>query len=231
MAATMAHKPLHNRKEAGRLLAQKLTAYANHPEVTVLALPPGGVLVGYYVARELNAPLDVFIVRTLVEPGEEHSEMGAVAAGGVRVLNDEVIEARGIPKRTINAVAVREQEELKRLERLYRGDHPMHSVRGRTAILVDDGLARDATLHAAIKALRTHHPARIVVALPAAPAALCSELRADADEVICAILSEQSQAAGDWYEAFEDVTDDQIARLLSKSKVAYRAPKGAAPAH
>lgn len=227
----MAHKPLHNRKEAGRLLAQKLTAYANHPEVVVLALPPGGVVVGYYVARELNAPLDVFIVRPLVATGEAQYLVGAVASGGVHVLDDEVIEQLDIPKQSINAFAVREHDELKRIERLYRGEHPMHDLRGRTVILVDDGLARDTTLRAAIKALRAHHPSRIVVALPAALAARCRELRADADEVVCPITLEQTPPASDWYEEFEEITDDEISRLLSKSKVAYRAPKGAARVH
>ena len=234
----MAQHSLHDRKEAGGLLAQRLAAYSNHPEVTVLGLPPGGVVVGYYVARALNAPLDVFIVRMLtVEQFEigavvtQRFEIGAVATGGVRVLDDAFTKAADNPKPKINAVAVREQQELKRLERLYRGGRAMHDVRGHTVTLVDDGLTRDSTLHAAVKAFRAHHPARVVVALPIARAELCSALRGESNEVVCGITSERSPAAGDWYATLEDTTDEWIAELLSRSKVAYRAPKGAAPAH
>src|ERR1700682_5621446 len=142
----MAHKPFRDRKEAGRVLAQKLNAYANHPDVIVLALPRGGVPVAYYVARELNAPLEIFLVRRLAVPDNEEYTMGAIASGGVRVLDDEVVRALGVQKSTINAVAVREQQELKRQELLYRSDHPPQDVRGRTVILIDDGFATTATM-------------------------------------------------------------------------------------
>ncbi|MGZ5116201.1 MAG: phosphoribosyltransferase [Burkholderiales bacterium] len=227
----MAHKAFHDRKEAGRVLAQKLSAYANRPDVIVLALPRGGVRVAYYVARELNAPLDVFLVRRLEVPDNKEYAMGAIASGGVRVLDDEVIRALGIQKSTINAVAVREQQELKRQELLYRTSHPPHDVRGRTVILIDDGVATTATLRAAIKALRAHHPARIVVAVPASPAETCQALRGVADEVICAVTPESARAVGDWYGELEDITDEDVTDLLAKSKVAYRAPKGAAAPH
>jgi predicted phosphoribosyltransferase len=227
----MAHKPFRDRKEAGRVLAQKLNAYANRPDVIVLALPRGGVPVAYYVARELNAPLEVFLVRRLAVPDNEEYTMGAIALGGVRVLDDEVVRALGVQKSTINAVAVREQQELKRQELLYRSDHPPHDVRGRTVILIDEGFATSATMRAAIKALRAHHPARIVVAVPAAPADACQALRSVADDVICAVTPESVRAVGDWYDEFEDIIDEDVTDLLAKSKVAYRAPKGAAAPH
>jgi putative phosphoribosyl transferase len=153
--------------------------------------------------------------------------MGALASGGVRVLNDEVVRELGIQKSTINAVATREQQELKRLELLYRGDHPPRDVRGHTVILVDDGLATGVIMRAALKALHAHHPARIVVAVPASPADICKQLRTQADEVICAIMPESFRAIGDWYADYEDISDDEVTDLLARAKAAYRAPKGA----
>src|ERR1700681_3817309 len=155
-----------DRREAGRLLAEKLAAYANRPDVLVLALPRGGVPVAYEVARGLGAPLDVFVVRKLGVPGYEELAMGAIATGGVRVLNDQLVERIG--EQAIEAIAARERQELERRERLYRGDRPPPDVRGRTVILVDDGLATGATIYAAIEALRQQNPARIVVAVPTA---------------------------------------------------------------
>ena len=157
-----------DRREAGRRLAERLTAYANRPDVLVLALPRGGVPVAYEVARALGAPLDVFVVRKLGVPGYEELAMGAVATGGVCVLNHQLVERLGIPEQVINAVAARERQELARRERLYRGGRPPPDVRGRTVILVDDGLATGATMHAALEALRQQNPARIVVAVPVA---------------------------------------------------------------
>src|SRR3982074_283716 len=179
-----------NRNEAGRLLAEKLTAYANRPDVLVLALPRGGVPVAYEVARALAAPLDVFLVRKLGVPGYEELAMGAVATGGVRVLNDQIVQQLSIPSYVIDAVAAQEQQELARRERLYRGGRPPPDVRGRTVILVDDGLATGATMRAAVRALRQLQPARIVVAIPTAAPETCEELRAEVDEVICAITPE-----------------------------------------
>jgi predicted phosphoribosyltransferase len=205
-----------DRREAGRLLAAKLTAYANRPDVIVLALPRGGVPVAYEVARALGAPLDVFVVRKLGVPGSEELAMGAVATGGVRVLNDQLVNRLGIPDHLIDAVAVREGQELARRERLYRGGRPLLDVRDRTVILVDDGLATGATMHAAIAALRQLHPARIVVAVPTASPETCEEMRAEVDDVICAITPEPFQAVGRWYQDFAQTTDEEVQDLLTR---------------
>lgn len=205
-----------DRREAGRLLAAKLTAYANRPDVIVLALPRGGVPVADEVARALGAPLDVFVVRKLGVPGSEELAMGPVATGGVRVLNDQLVNRLGIPDHLIDAVAVREGQELARRERLYRGGRPLLDVRDRTVILVDDGLATGATMHAAIAALRQLHPARIVVAVPTASPETCEEMRAEVDDVICAITPEPFQAVGRWYQDFAQTTDEEVQDLLTR---------------
>jgi predicted phosphoribosyltransferase len=212
-----------DRHEAGRLLAGKLTAYAHRPDVLVLALPRGGVPVAYEVARALDAPLDVFLVRKLGVPGYEELAMGAVATGGVRVLNDQVVRGLGIPDYVIDAVTAWEQEELERRERLYRGDRPRPDVRGRTVILVDDGLATGATMHAAIAALRQHQPTHIVVAVPTAARETCEALRAEVDDVICATTPEPFRAVGFWYEDFSQTTDDEVRDLLARAARADRA--------
>ncbi len=212
-------RPFRDRNEAGRLLATKLAAYANRPDVVVLALPRGGVPVAYEVAVALGAPLDVFLVRKLGVPGYEELAMGAVATGGVRVLNDQVVDTLRVPSYVIDAVAAREQQELTRRERLYRGGRPPPSVRGRTVILVDDGLATGATMHAAVKALRQQQPARIVVAVPTAAPETCDELKAEADEVICAITPDPFHAVGRWYEDFSQTTDDEVRDLLARSQL------------
>src|SRR2546425_9501775 len=164
-----------DRTEAGRLLATHLGAYAGRPDVLVLALPRGGVPVAYEVARALGAPLDVFLVRKLGVPGQEELAMGAIATGGVRVLNDEVVAALHTPQATIEAVAAQEAQELARREQLYRGARPAPQVRGRTVLVVDDGLATGATMRAAVAALRQQQPGRLVVAVPAAAAATGEE--------------------------------------------------------
>jgi erythromycin esterase-like protein/predicted phosphoribosyltransferase len=216
----MNSKIFQNRREAGRQLAEKLTAYANRRDVTVLALPRGGVPVAYEVARALRAPLDVFVVRKLGLPGHEELAMGAVATGGVRVLNQELVDSLGLPPHLIDTVAARELEELKRRERVYRGGRPPPDVRGRTVILVDDGLATGATMQAAIKALRELAPARIVVAVPTAPMDTCQSLRAEADEVICDITPEPFFGVGVWYADFSQTSDDEVRALLAQSAVA-----------
>src|SRR3979411_3354944 len=205
-----------DRREAGRLLAAKLTAYANRPDVIVLALPRGGVPVAYEVARALGAPLDVFVVRKLGVPGYEELAMGAVATGGVRVLNDQIVDRLGIPDHLIDAVAAREQQELSRRERLYRGGRPPPNIRGRTVILEDDGLATGATMHAAIQALRQQQPARIVAAVPTASPETCEEMRAEVDDVICAITPEPFHAVGLWYQDFSQTTDEEVRALLAR---------------
>jgi erythromycin esterase-like protein/predicted phosphoribosyltransferase len=205
-----------DRREAGRLLAERLTAYANRPGVLVLALPRGGVPIAYEVARALRAPLDVFLVRKLGVPGYEELAMGAIATGDVRVLNDQLVERLGIPEDMIDAVAERERKELVRRERLYRGGRPPPDVGGRTIILVDDGLATGATMHAAIQALRQQNPARIVVAVPTASPETCEEMKAEADDVICAITPEPFYAVGRWYQDFSQTTDEEVNILLTQ---------------
>jgi erythromycin esterase-like protein/predicted phosphoribosyltransferase len=205
-----------DRKEAGRLLAKKLSAYANRPDVVVLALPRGGVPVGYEVARALHVPVDVFVVRKLGLPGHEELAMGAIASGGVRVLNEQVVKHLRIPDYVIEAAAAAEQLELERRERLYRGGRPPPDVRGRTVILVDDGLATGATMLAAVQALRQQQPQQIVVAVPAASRETCEQLKAEVDEVICDITPEPFQAVGAWYEDFSQTTDAEVRDLLSR---------------
>src|SRR5438270_11740918 len=212
----MTPERFRNRNEAGQLLAAKLAAYANRPDVLVLALPRGGVPVAYEVARALGAPLDVFVVRKLGIPGYEELAMGAVATGGVRVLNDQIVQRLHVPEYVIDAVAAREQEELARRERLYRGGRPPPDVRGRTVILVDDGLATGATMRAAIMALRQLQPARIVVAGPTASPETCAELKAEADEIVYAITPEPFLAVGHWYEDFSQTTDEEVRDLLAR---------------
>jgi putative phosphoribosyl transferase len=210
-------KPFRDRTEAGQLLAAKLAPYAQRPDVLVLALPRGGVPVAYEVARALGAPLDVYLVRKLGVPGHEELAMGAIATGGVRVLNEAVVDALHISPATIDAVAAAEQRELARRERLYRGTRPAPDVRGRTVILVDDGLATGATMRAAVAALRQQQPARIVVAVPIAAPETCDELRAEVDEIVCAITPEPFYAVGLWYEDFAPPTDDEIRTLLDRA--------------
>jgi predicted phosphoribosyltransferase len=205
-----------NRTDAGRQLAEKLAAYPDRPDVLVLALPRGGVPVGYEVARALGAPLDVFLVRKLGVPRYEELAMGAVATGGVRVLNDEIVRGLGISEYEIDAVVARELQELARRERLYRGDRPPPDVAGRTVILVDDGLATGATMRAAVVALRQQKPARIVVAVPTASPDTCEALKAEADDVVCAITPEPFFAVGHWYEDFTQTTDDEVRELLAR---------------
>ena len=218
----MKQRPFRDRTEAGRLLAAKLTAYANRPDVIVLALPRGGVPVAYEVARALNAPLDVFLVRKLGVPGYEELAMGAIATGGVRVLNDQLVGGLRIPDYIVDEVAASEQQELTRRERLYRGDRPAPDVRGRTVILVDDGLATGATMLAAVKALRQQQPARIVVAVPTASPETCEQLRAEVDDIICAITPEPFHAVGLWYEDFSQTKDEEVRDLLARSEQVTR---------
>jgi putative phosphoribosyl transferase len=206
-----------DRVEAGRALASLLRDYADRPDVVVLALPRGGVPVGYEVARALHASLDVFLVRKLGVPGHEELGMGAVASGGVIVLNEQVVRALGIPSRAIESVAEREQRELERREHVYRGDRPPPNVRGRTVILVDDGLATGGTMLAAVRALRQEQPARIVVAVPIAARETCDLLRQEADEVVCAATPEPFHAVGVWYQDFTQTSDNEVRELLART--------------
>jgi putative phosphoribosyl transferase len=206
-----------DRTEAGRLLAERLAKYKNRPDVVILALPRGGVPVGFEVAQALNAPLDVFVVRKLGVPGQEELAMGAIASGGVRVLNEDIVQMLRIPDEMIEATVAKETEELERRERLYRGDRPGLDARGRIAILIDDGLATGSTMRAAAMALRRHLPSRIVVAAPVAAGSTCDELSNEVDEVICAETPEPFYAISIWYRDFTQTTDDQVRELLSQS--------------
>jgi len=205
-----------DRREAGRFLAGKLTDYADRPDVLVLALPRGGVPVGFEVAKALHAPLDVFLVRKLGLPGREELAMGAIASGGVRVLNEDVVRALRVPSDVLETVAEAEQEELNRRERMYRGDRPLPDVRCRTVILVDDGLATGSTMRAAVVALRRRAPARIVVAVPVGAAETCREFHEVADDVICAVMPEPFAAVGLWYGDFSQTTDEEVHDLLAR---------------
>jgi putative phosphoribosyl transferase len=207
-----------NRTEAGRVLAEQLSAYANRPDTLVLGLPRGGVPVAYEVAMALNAPLDVFVVRKLGVPGHEELAMGAIATGGARSLNADVIEYLRIPEEVVDEVVEREEQELKRRERLYRDHRPPQSPRDRMAILVDDGLATGSSMRAAAIAVRQQQPASIVVAVPVAASQTCDELRSLADEVICVYTPEPFYAVGLWYEDFSQTTDDEVRDLLAKAE-------------
>lgn len=211
------NQPFPNRTEAGKQLARKLARYARRPDVLVLALPRGGVPVASEVARALEAPLDVFVVRKLGVPGHEELAMGAIASGGVRVLNGSVVDSLGILDETIDAVATRELRELERRERAYRDDRPAPDMQGRTVILVDDGIATGSTMKAAIKALRQLEAARIVVATPTAALSTVREMGPDVDELVAVMTPADFAGVGQWYEDFSQTTDGEVRELLDKA--------------
>jgi putative phosphoribosyl transferase len=210
--------PFRNRTEAGRVLAQELSAYANRDDVIVLALPRGGVPVAFEVAHALHAPLDVFVVRKLGVPGHEELAMGAIASGGVLVIEPSVVEDLSIPMEVVLDVAAREEQERLRREREYRGDRPAPEVRGRTVILVDDGLATGSTMRAAVAALKKLQPAKIVVAVPVAVRSTCEELAEEVDEVVCARTPEPFYGVGEWYADFSQTTDEEVRELLARAE-------------
>jgi predicted phosphoribosyltransferase len=203
-----------NRREAGRALAAMLDEYANRKDVLVLALPRGGVPVAFELATALKAPLEVFVVRKLGVPGHEELAMGAIATGGVRVLNEDVVHSLGIPQAVIDAVTAAEQKELQRREQLYRSGRQAPEVRGRTIILVDDGLATGSTMRAAVAALRQQRPARVVVAVPVGAPSTCDEFRADVDQIVCGFTPEPFYGVGQWYEDFSQTSDEEVRELL-----------------
>jgi putative phosphoribosyl transferase len=205
-----------NRTEAGRMLATKLENYARRDDVLVLALPRGGVPVGYEIAQALCVPLDVFVVRKLGVPGHEELAMGAIATGGVRVLNGSVVESLGITHETIDAVAERELRELERRELAYRGERPAPEAQGRTVILVDDGIATGSTMKAAVEALRQLEVARIVVAAPTAALSTVREMRSEVDELVAVMTPADFLGVGQWYEDFSQTTDDEVRDLLAR---------------
>jgi len=185
----------------------------------VLALPRGGVPVGYEVAKALGAPLDAFLVRKLGVPGHEELAMGAVASGGMRVLNQDVIDPLHLPPTTVEQVTNREQHELGRREREYRDARPLPTIRGRTVILVDDGLATGSTMRAAAAALRLLEPAKLVVAVPTGAPETCAEIHSEVDEVVCAIMPDPFYAVGVWYEDFSETSEQEVRALLSGAAV------------
>lgn len=205
-----------DRRDAGRVLAQRLSKYAGRNDVVVLGLPRGGVPVAYEVARQLGASLDVFVVRKLGTPGQEELALGAIASGGVRVVNDEVVEALRIPEYAIDLIAERELSELQRRERQYRGARPPSSVAGKIVILVDDGLATGSTMRAAAAALRQMSPSKIVVAVPVGSLATCDRLRDIVDDLVCAVTPDNFFAVGQWYRNFEQTSDDEVRELLGR---------------
>ena len=206
-----------DRAEAGRLLAELLRGYAGRDDVIVLALPRGGVPVGYEVAKELGAPLDVFMVRKLGVPRHAELAMGAIASGGVLVLDEDLIGSLGIGKEQVQQAIATELRELERREAAYRDGRNLPQLESKTVILVDDGLATGATMRAAALAVREQRPARIVVAVPVAAAETCRELRADADEIVCAATPRPFGAVGLWYEDFSQTSDEEVRGLLARA--------------
>jgi predicted phosphoribosyltransferase len=207
-----------NRTEAGQALAEALKDYANRGDTLVLALPRGGVPVAFEVARVLNAPLDIFVVRKLGLPGQEELAMGAIASGDVCVLNQNLIDYLKIPDSVIEKVAAEEQKELERREQLYRNHRSALDVEGRVVILIDDGLATGSTMRAAIAALRELNPSRIVVGVPVAPPAVCREFNREADQCICVLTPERFDGVGKWYGDFSQTLDEEVRDLLERAR-------------
>jgi putative phosphoribosyl transferase len=206
-----------DRVDAGRKLANRLSAYANRSDVIVLGIPRGGVPVAFEVARALDAPLDVFLSRKLGVPGQEELAFGAVATGGVRVLDQELIDAVGIPEQEIERITEKVKQELERRESVYRGSRPPLKVEGQTVILVDDGIATGSSIRAAINALRQMKPARIVIAVPVAPLSTCNRLRGEVEELVCVDTPELFFAIGQFYEDFAQLTDEEVTDLLHRA--------------
>lgn len=214
----MVIKIFQNRSDAGQFLAEKLSEYANRSDVVVLGLPRGGVLVASEVARKLDAPLDILVVRKLGVPGHEELAMGAIASGGVRVLNEDVLSYLNIPADIIDLVVESEQLELQRREREYRGQRPRPDLKNRTVIIVDDGLATGSSMRAAVRAVRAEHPQKIVVAVPVGARETCDSFKKEADTVaVCAITPEPFKAVGMWYSDFSQTTDEEVRKLLNGS--------------
>ena len=217
-------RAFEDRREAGRALAARMRPYAGRSDVVVLALPRGGVPVAFPVAEALDAPLDLFLVRKLGTPGHRELAMGAIASGGVRVLNDEVVHWYGISAEAIDAVAREEERELMRREAAYREGRDGVPLEGRTVILIDDGLATGSTMMAAVKAVRQRQPAKVIVAVPVGARETCEALAAIADEVVCVRTPEPFSAVGQWYLDFDQTSDEEVRQLL-------RAHARTAPSH
>ena len=212
-----------DRTDAGQQLAKKLLSYANRSDVLVLALPRGGVPIAFEVAKALNAPLDIFSVRKLGVPGQEELAMGAIASGGIRILNEGVVNYLHISNQTIDTVAAKELQELERREQAYRGSRPQVDVHNRTVILIDDGLATGSTMRAAVVALHKLQPSRIIVAVPVSSASTCEEFKDYVDEIVCATTPEPFYAVGLWYKDFSQTTDEEVHSLLAQAaNLGYR---------
>jgi len=206
-----------DRRDAGRILAQKLSAYAKQTDVIVLALPRGGVPVAYEVAIALHAPLDIFLVQKLGLPGRDELAIGAIASGGIRVLNDDLIRVLSVPEEVINIVARNELQELQRREHTYRGNRPAPEIRDHKVILVDDGLATGASMRAAVLGVRAQHPTRIVIAVPTAAPELCNAFEFEVDEIICGMTPEPFYGLSRWYEDFSQTTDAEVRMFLEEA--------------
>lgn len=207
----------NDRTDAGKRLAAKLSEYANREDVLILALPRGGVPVAFEVAKELNVKMDVFIVRKLGVPGNEELAMGAIASDNIRVLNEDVVRSFGIHQKVIDEVATKERKELERREHMYRGNRPAPKISGSTVILIDDGLATGATMRAAVAAVKTKNPAKVIVAVPVAAPDTCSFFGNEVDEVICVATPEPFYGVGAWYEDFSQTTDKEVIELLDRA--------------
>jgi len=220
---------LSDRREAGRLLAEKLMGYAGRGDTIVLGLPRGGVVVAFEVAKALDVPLDIFLVRKLGAPGQEELAVGAIASGGVRVMNQDVVDALGLSQAQIEAIAAREQVELERRERAYRGELLPPDLAGKTLIVVDDGLATGASMRTALRSLRSHSPARIVLAVPTAPRSTYAALEREVDEAVCLMTPEPFYAIGQWYADFSQTSDQEVVKLLSEAAAFGRPCAESAP--
>lgn len=219
-------KPFPDRRAAGRVLARSLGSYAGQRDVVVLALPRGGVPVAFEVARALGAPLDIFVVHKLGVPGREGLSMGAIASGGIRVVNEDVVRYFRVPSSVLDEVTEMERRALERRERIYRDDRDPPTLTRRTVILVDDGLTTGATMRAAIAAVRAHKPARVVVAVPVAADEACEEFRLKADDTVCALLPEPFHSVETWYEEYGQVEDEAVRALLARAQNSPSRPTG-----
>lgn len=208
----------NDRIDAGKRLAARLSKYANREDVLILALPRGGVPVAYEVAKELNVKMDVFIVRKLGVPGNEELAMGAIASGNIRVLNEDVINSFHIPPRIVEETTASELRELERRERIYRRDRPTPKISGSIVILIDDGLATGATMRAAVAAVKTKNPAKVIIAVPVAAPDTCTDFGNEVDEVICVATPEPFYGVGAWYEDFSQTTDKEVCDLLDRAQ-------------
>jgi putative phosphoribosyl transferase len=215
-----------NRAEAGILLGKRLAAYADRPDVLILALPRGGVPVGFEIAKALHAPLDVVLVRKLGCPGQQELAMGAIVSGGMQVLNEPVVRSLGISAREIQSVAAKEHVELERREQLYRNGRASPTIRGRTVILVDDGIATGTTMRVALVAVRRQGPSRLVLAVPVAPSSTCQEMKPLVDELVCLLAPEDFVAISVWYEDFSQTSDQEVCDLLEQAE-RMQSPVGA----